>query len=62
MHLTNVAIQKHGDAYNEKHGSKWPLSCLRTFLEGTRGKEVTERLFASMRLVVLHRCAHQRSH
>ena len=33
VHLTNVAIQKHGDGYNDKHGSKWPLSCLRSFLE-----------------------------
>ena len=54
VHLTNVAIQKHGDAYNDKHGSKWPLSCLRIFLEGTYGREVSDRLFHTIRLVVLH--------
>lgn len=54
VHLTNVAIQKHGDAYNDKHGSKWPLRCLRQFLEGTRGREATERLFERIRGVVVH--------
>lgn len=33
VHLTNVAIQKHGDEYNSKHGNKWPLTDLRLFLE-----------------------------
>lgn len=28
MHLTNVAIQKHGDEYNEKHGNKWTVKNL----------------------------------
>ena len=37
MHLTNVAVQKHGDEYNAAHGNKWPLSKLRLWLEGTRG-------------------------
>ena len=23
IHLTNVAIQKHNDDYNSKHGGKW---------------------------------------
>lgn len=23
VHLTNVAVQKHGDDYNDKHGGKW---------------------------------------
>lgn len=33
VHLTNVAIQKHGDEYNSKHGNKWPLTDLRLYLE-----------------------------
>jgi tubulin polyglutamylase TTLL1 len=28
VHLTNVAIQKHGDEYNEKHGNKWTVKNL----------------------------------
>lgn len=54
VHLTNVAIQKHGDGYNDKHGGKWPLASLRLFLEGTRGREATLRLFEGIRGVVLH--------
>ena len=37
MHLTNVAVQKHGDEYNTAHGNKWSLSKLRLWLEGTQG-------------------------
>lgn len=37
MHLTNVAVQKHGDEYNNLHGNKWALSKLRLWLEGTQG-------------------------
>ena len=31
VHLTNVAIQKNGDDYNEKHGNKWILKNLRLY-------------------------------
>ncbi len=33
VHLTNVAIQKHGDDYNERHGNKWTLDNIRMYLE-----------------------------
>lgn len=33
VHLTNVAIQKHGETYNEKHGNKWPLANLKLYLQ-----------------------------
>ena len=33
IHLTNVAIQKTSEVYNEKHGSKWSIANLRFFLE-----------------------------
>ena len=33
VHLTNVAIQKHGEDYNAKHGNKWSIKCLRLYLE-----------------------------
>lgn len=45
MHLTNVAVQKHGQEYNSVHGNKWPLSKLRLWLEGTMG-ELFLRSFA----------------
>jgi tubulin polyglutamylase TTLL1 len=37
MHLTNVAVQKHGVEYNNLHGNKWALQKLRLWLEGTQG-------------------------
>ena len=45
MHLTNVAIQQTGAAYNRAHGNKWPLASLRLYLEATRGGEAAARLF-----------------
>jgi hypothetical protein len=54
MHLTNVAVQKHGEAYNEVHGNKWPLSCFRLFLQGTHGQEATDRLFDGIHSIVEH--------
>ena len=32
-HLTNVAIQKNADEYNQEHGSKWSIDNLRFYLE-----------------------------
>ncbi|XP_061435000.1 polyglutamylase complex subunit TTLL1 [Lethenteron reissneri] len=54
VHLTNVSIQKHGDDYNVIHGGKWTVSNLRLFLESTRGREVTNKLFDDMHWIVLH--------
>jgi len=45
VHLTNVSIRKHGDEYNPIHGGKWTIKNLRLYLEGTRGKQVTDKLF-----------------
>ena len=33
IHLTNVAIAKVSDEYNDKHGSKWSINNLRFYLE-----------------------------
>lgn len=45
VHLTNVAIQKHGEEYNESHGNKWALRDVRLYLEGVHGHEATAALF-----------------
>lgn len=37
MHLTNVAIQKHGEEYNSAHGNKWTLQNLKLWLTSTVG-------------------------
>jgi len=33
MHLTNVAVQKKGEEYNDVHGHKWSIENLRFYLE-----------------------------
>ncbi|GFR46693.1 hypothetical protein Agub_g8312, partial [Astrephomene gubernaculifera] len=53
MHLTNVAIQQHGEDYNEQHGNKWPLELMRLYLEATRGGEAADRLFTDIEDVIL---------
>lgn len=35
IHLTNVAIAKQADGYNNKHGSKWSIKNLKFYLEQT---------------------------
>ena len=54
VHLTNVSIQKHGDEYNSVHGGKLTVQNLRLFLETTRGKSATEKLFNEMSWLIVH--------
>ncbi|KAJ9582320.1 hypothetical protein L9F63_003356, partial [Diploptera punctata] len=54
VHLTNVSVQKHGTEYNFIHGGKLSVQNLRLYLEGTRGKEVTERLFTAISWLIVH--------
>ena len=42
------------DEYNSVHGGKWPTRTFRLFLEGTRGKELTDKLFNDMNWLVVH--------
>lgn len=54
VHLTNVSIQKTGDDYNAVHGGKWTVQNLRLYLESSRGKEVTDKLFDEMDWLIVH--------
>lgn len=54
VHLTNVAVQKKASGYNARHGGKWPLKSLRLFLEQTRGREATQKLFDAIDFIVVH--------
>ncbi|GFN96274.1 ubulin polyglutamylase ttll1 [Plakobranchus ocellatus] len=54
VHLTNVSIQKQGDDYNAIHGGKWTVQNLRLFLESTRGKEVSDKLFDDINWQTIH--------
>ncbi|KAM7536645.1 hypothetical protein Aperf_G00000083650 [Anoplocephala perfoliata] len=53
-HLTNVSIQKHAANYNNYHGGKWSISNFRLWLEGTRGKEVADKLFNEIYWMMYH--------
>ncbi|CAN0027891.1 unnamed protein product, partial [Discosporangium mesarthrocarpum] len=54
VHLTNVAIQKHGEDYNTRHGGKWHIRNLRLFLEATRGREAVATLFDEIDSIIIH--------
>lgn len=54
VHLTNVSVQKHGGDYNNIHGGKLGIHNLKLYLEGTRGQEVTERLFEEIQWLIVH--------
>lgn len=41
-----------GEEYNEHHGNKWPLELMRLYLEGSRGVEAADRLFADIEVGV----------
>ena len=53
IHLTNVAIQKHSDVYNDKHGGKWSMQSLRFYLESTRGKAQSDKCFADINNIII---------
>mmetsp|Transcript_5923 Transcript_5923/g.10258 ORF Transcript_5923/g.10258 Transcript_5923/m.10258 type:complete len:412 (-) Transcript_5923:188-1423(-) len=54
VHLTNVAINKHGKTYNERHGNKWPLANLKLYMEGTHGHKAADQLFQSINAIIIH--------
>ena len=54
MHLTNVAIQKHDEKYNAKHGGKWNTQQLRLYIESTWGRDRAEKLFTELELIIVH--------
>ncbi len=54
IHLTNVSIQKHGEEYNNIHGGKLAVQNLRLYLETTRGKSATEKLFKEISWLIVH--------
>uniref|UniRef100_T1H540 Polyglutamylase complex subunit TTLL1 n=1 Tax=Megaselia scalaris TaxID=36166 RepID=T1H540_MEGSC len=53
VHLTNVSVQKHGGIQHFAW-RKMVVQNLRLYLEGTRGKEVTDRLFGSISWLIIH--------
>ena len=54
VHLTNVAIQKHGGDYNNIHGGKLTIDNLRLYLEMSRGKVASDKLFNEINWLIVH--------
>ena len=52
IHLTNVAIQKNGDEYNDNHGGKWMIKNLKFYLEQTRGREACDKCFEGIKNII----------
>ena len=53
MHLTNVAIQKKNDKYDENTGMKWPISKLKQYLLSKHGLAATSKLFGDIQVSML---------
>ncbi|ORC83602.1 tubulin tyrosine ligase [Trypanosoma theileri] len=53
-HLTNVALQKGDEAYNNSHGGKWSLANLCLFLRGRYGAACADGLLRSIEFVIQH--------
>lgn len=51
-HLTNVAVQKDAEDYNNEHGSKWSIDNLRFYLEQTRGKSATDKCLDQIKNII----------
>ena len=52
IHLTNVAIKKKNEDYNQVHGNKWSIENLRFYLEQTRGKQATDKCFDDIKNII----------
>lgn len=51
--LTMLCLSTKGE-YNNLHGGKWSVQNLKLYLEGTRGKAVTEKLFGGINWLIVH--------
>ena len=55
LHLTNVAIQKNAEGYdNTKGGGKWDLRHLKLFLISKFGDEGINRCFSEIQKMIIH--------
>lgn len=45
MHLTNVAVQKNSDNYDENIGGKWFIDKLKNYLASKYGQDRTNLAF-----------------
>lgn len=61
MHLTNVAIQKNSDNYDETLGGKWYIDKLKTYLSSKYGSEKINLAFYKVQQIIVKTLeAHQK--
>jgi hypothetical protein len=53
MHLTNVAIQKNADNYDESIGGKWYIDKLKMYLASKYGSEKTNLAFYKIQETII---------
>ena len=53
MHLTNVAVQKQSDNYDEERGGKYLMDKLRLYLLSKYGEEETEKAFFNIQELII---------
>mmetsp|Transcript_47206 Transcript_47206/g.78328 ORF Transcript_47206/g.78328 Transcript_47206/m.78328 type:complete len:212 (-) Transcript_47206:137-772(-) len=56
VHLTNVAIQKHGDEYNANHGNKWSFDNVMLYIASNFGDATAETLLKRIQQIVIYSC------
>jgi len=52
MHLTNVAVQKSSETYDDKSGGKMELMKLRIYLISLFGEDATNQCFADIQNII----------
>ena len=53
MHLTNVAIQKTSDNYDQRVGGKWDLRSMKLYLMSKYGQEEISKAFTLIQDLIL---------
>ncbi len=53
VHLTNVAIQKVADNYDEKIGGKWELRKIKLYLMSRYGRERVSHTFEEIQNIII---------
>ncbi len=53
VHLTNVAVQKGSDNYDEKSGGKWDLRSLKIYLISKYGTEKINNVFFELQEIIV---------
>ena len=51
--LTNVALQKGEDSYNDSHGGKWSVQNLWLYLQGSHGHHKADNLMSDIKFVIV---------